>query len=65
MTAHTITPFLWFDSQAEEAARHYTSVFPRSRITRIARYGEGTPPQAMLRMVKLDLTVLQQAWAGE
>jgi len=46
MTAHTITPFLWFDSQAEEAARLYTSVFPRSRITRIARYGEGAPQPA-------------------
>jgi predicted 3-demethylubiquinone-9 3-methyltransferase (glyoxalase superfamily) len=46
VTTHTITPFLWFDSQAEEAARLYTSVFPRSRITRIARYGEGAPQPA-------------------
>lgn len=36
----TITPFLWFDNQAEEAARFYTSVFKNSRIVNIARYGE-------------------------
>jgi predicted 3-demethylubiquinone-9 3-methyltransferase (glyoxalase superfamily) len=35
-----ISPFLWFDNQAEEAARFYTSIFPNSRITAIARYPE-------------------------
>jgi predicted 3-demethylubiquinone-9 3-methyltransferase (glyoxalase superfamily) len=35
-----ITPCLWFDTQAEEAARFYTGIFPNSRIGRIARYGE-------------------------
>src|SRR5271157_216080 len=35
-----ITPFLWFDSQAEEAAKFYTSIFENSRITRISRYGK-------------------------
>jgi predicted 3-demethylubiquinone-9 3-methyltransferase (glyoxalase superfamily) len=35
-----ITPFLWFDAQAEEAAKFYTSIFERSRIARISRYGE-------------------------
>lgn len=35
-----ITPCLWFDDQAEEAANFYTSVFPNSKITAIARYGE-------------------------
>jgi predicted 3-demethylubiquinone-9 3-methyltransferase (glyoxalase superfamily) len=33
-----ITPFLWFEDQAEEAARFYTSIFKKSRIGRIARY---------------------------
>lgn len=33
-----ITPFLWFDDQAEEAAKFYTSVFKNSRIGRIMRY---------------------------
>jgi predicted 3-demethylubiquinone-9 3-methyltransferase (glyoxalase superfamily) len=35
-----ITPFLWFDTQAEEAATFYTSVFANSRITRVSRYGK-------------------------
>jgi predicted 3-demethylubiquinone-9 3-methyltransferase (glyoxalase superfamily) len=39
-TIQTITPCLWFDSQAEEAATFYVSVFERSRISRVARYGE-------------------------
>ncbi|ACR27394.1 VOC family protein [Burkholderia glumae] len=34
-----ITPFLWFDHEAEAAANFYVSVFDDSRITRIARYG--------------------------
>jgi predicted 3-demethylubiquinone-9 3-methyltransferase (glyoxalase superfamily) len=32
-----ITPFLWFDGQAEEAADHYISIFPNSRITSVLR----------------------------
>lgn len=36
----TITPFLWFDVQAEEAAKFYVSIFKDSRIGRIARYGK-------------------------
>ncbi|HMN59562.1 MAG TPA: VOC family protein [Anaerolinea sp.] len=36
-----ITPFLWFDGQAEEAARYYTSIFKDSEITGITHYGEG------------------------
>jgi predicted 3-demethylubiquinone-9 3-methyltransferase (glyoxalase superfamily) len=35
-----ITPFLWFDDQAEEAARFYSSIFKKSRIGKIARYGK-------------------------
>lgn len=35
-----ITPFLWFDDQAEEAARFYTSTFKKSKIGSITRYGE-------------------------
>jgi predicted 3-demethylubiquinone-9 3-methyltransferase (glyoxalase superfamily) len=35
-----ITPCLWFDSQAEEAARFYTSIFKNSKIGTITRYGE-------------------------
>ena len=35
-----IVPFLWFDHQAEEAVKFYTSIFKKSRIGKIARYGE-------------------------
>ena len=35
-----ITPCLWFDSQAEEAANFYCGIFPDSRITAISRFGE-------------------------
>jgi predicted 3-demethylubiquinone-9 3-methyltransferase (glyoxalase superfamily) len=35
-----ITPFLWFDDQAEEAVKFYVSIFNNSKIGAIARYGE-------------------------
>lgn len=35
-----MTPCLWFDSDAEEAPKFYTSIFKNSKITQIARYGE-------------------------
>ena len=35
-----ISPCLWFDDQAEEAAKFYTSVFPNSKIVAVTRYGE-------------------------
>jgi predicted 3-demethylubiquinone-9 3-methyltransferase (glyoxalase superfamily) len=38
-----ITPFLWFDGKAEEAAIFYTSIFKNSKIGRITRYGEAGP----------------------
>jgi len=38
-----ITPFLWFDGRAEEAANFYTSVFKNSKIGTVSRYGEGGP----------------------
>jgi predicted 3-demethylubiquinone-9 3-methyltransferase (glyoxalase superfamily) len=40
MTAKRITPCLWFDDQAEEAARFYASVFKNSKIGKISRYGK-------------------------
>lgn len=41
------TPFLWFDTQAEEAARFYVSVFKgRSKLGAISRYGKGAPMKA-------------------
>ncbi len=41
-----ITPFLWFDNQAEEAAKFYTSVFKNSKIGRILRYNEASAKAA-------------------
>jgi predicted 3-demethylubiquinone-9 3-methyltransferase (glyoxalase superfamily) len=38
-----ITPCLWFDTEGEEAATFYTSVFPDSRIVEVARYGSAGP----------------------
>ena len=43
MTIQKITPFLWFDNQAEEAVKFYTSIFKNSKIIDIARYGEEGP----------------------
>src|SRR5262245_4831846 len=40
MPLQRITPCLWFDDKAEEAARFYTGIFKRSRIGRISHYGE-------------------------
>ena len=37
----TIHPMLWFDGKAEEAAKHYVSIFPRSEIRDVVRYGGG------------------------
>jgi len=42
----SISPFLWFDSEAEEAANFYVSLFPDSRIVSVARYPEGAPEPA-------------------
>ncbi len=41
-----ITPFLWFDRNAEEAVNFYISIFPNSRITAITHYGAGAPMAA-------------------
>jgi predicted 3-demethylubiquinone-9 3-methyltransferase (glyoxalase superfamily) len=45
-----ITPCLWFDTQAEDAATFYTSVFPNSRILEVSRYDEGGPRPAGLAL---------------
>jgi predicted 3-demethylubiquinone-9 3-methyltransferase (glyoxalase superfamily) len=43
---HKITPFLWFDNNAEEAVALYTSVFKNCRVTDVKRYGESGPGPA-------------------
>jgi predicted 3-demethylubiquinone-9 3-methyltransferase (glyoxalase superfamily) len=41
-----ITPFLWFDGNAEEAVNYYLSVFPDAKLGEVSRYGEGMPMPA-------------------
>ena len=51
-----ITPFLWFDNQAEEAANFYTSIFRNSRIVTVTRYGETGPgPKGSVMTVAFEL----------
>jgi predicted 3-demethylubiquinone-9 3-methyltransferase (glyoxalase superfamily) len=51
-----ISPNLWFDTQAEEAAQFYTSVFDNSRIVNVTRYPEGAPREAgMVMTVEFEL----------
>jgi predicted 3-demethylubiquinone-9 3-methyltransferase (glyoxalase superfamily) len=51
-----ITPFLWFDNNAEEAARFYTSIFPKSRVVNMARYGEAGPrPKGSVMTVTFEI----------
>ncbi|MGA9207358.1 MAG: VOC family protein [Terriglobales bacterium] len=51
-----ITPFLWFDDKAEEAANFYTSIFNNSRIVGISRYGEAGPgPKGAVMSVTFEL----------
>jgi predicted 3-demethylubiquinone-9 3-methyltransferase (glyoxalase superfamily) len=51
-----ITPCLWFDTEGEEAARFYTSVFPNSRIVDIAHYGSAGPrPEGTVMAVSFEL----------
>ena len=40
---HKITPFLWFDAQAEEAVNFYTSIFKNSKVGKVSRYGDAGP----------------------
>ena len=51
-----ITPFLWFDSQAEEAMNFYTSIFKNSKVERNSRYGEAGPgPKGSVMSVEFVL----------
>ncbi|HWC28017.1 MAG TPA: VOC family protein [Solirubrobacteraceae bacterium] len=51
-----ITPNLWFDTEAEEAARFYTSIFDNSRIVSVTHYTEAGPrPAGMVMTVEFEL----------
>ena len=52
----TITPNFWFDTESEEAAQFYVSIFPNSRINRVSHYGEAGPREAgMVLTVDFEL----------
>jgi predicted 3-demethylubiquinone-9 3-methyltransferase (glyoxalase superfamily) len=55
-TLTKITPCLWFDTQGEEAAAFYTSIFDNSRILQVTRYGSSGPrPEGMVMTVTFEL----------
>jgi predicted 3-demethylubiquinone-9 3-methyltransferase (glyoxalase superfamily) len=56
MTITSITPFLWFDTQADDAANFYVSLFPNSKITHVSRYGDAGPgPKGSVMVVGFEL----------
>jgi predicted 3-demethylubiquinone-9 3-methyltransferase (glyoxalase superfamily) len=51
-----VTPWLWFDTEGEEAAELYTSVFPNSKIVEVTRYGSAGPrPEGTAMTVSFEL----------
>ncbi|MPZ55414.1 MAG: VOC family protein [Rhizobiales bacterium] len=51
-----ITPFLWFDNQAEEAANFYVSIFKNSKIGAVSRYGDAGPgPKGSVMVAAFEL----------
>src|SRR5215813_1137194 len=58
-----ITPFLWFDNNAEEAMNFYVSIFKNSKVVSVARYGDGGPgPKGSVMTAKFEL--LGQEFVG-
>jgi predicted 3-demethylubiquinone-9 3-methyltransferase (glyoxalase superfamily) len=51
-----ITPFLWFDNNAEEAVNYYTSIFKNSKKLRVSRYGDAGPgPKGSVMTISFEL----------
>jgi predicted 3-demethylubiquinone-9 3-methyltransferase (glyoxalase superfamily) len=50
-----ITPFLWFNDQAEEAMNFYVSIFKNAKAGRVTRYGEGAPGKGKVMSVTFEL----------
>ena len=56
MAIQRITPFVWYDSNAEDAAKLYVSLFGNSRITHVSRYGDRGPgPKGSVMVVGFEL----------
>jgi predicted 3-demethylubiquinone-9 3-methyltransferase (glyoxalase superfamily) len=62
MTTHTISPCLWFDRQAEEAAQFYTSIFLDSHIDGILRASVDTPGANTGETLLVDFTLAGQKY---
>jgi predicted 3-demethylubiquinone-9 3-methyltransferase (glyoxalase superfamily) len=58
-----ITPFLWFDHQAEEAAKFYVSIFPNSKLVKVIRYGAAGPGPAGTAMT-VEFQLEGQSFVG-
>jgi predicted 3-demethylubiquinone-9 3-methyltransferase (glyoxalase superfamily) len=63
MTSKPFTTFLWFDDQAEEAARYYTSIFKKSRLDAVHRYTSAGPGEEGSVML-VDFELNGQKFAG-
>jgi predicted 3-demethylubiquinone-9 3-methyltransferase (glyoxalase superfamily) len=59
-----ITPCLWFEGTAEEAAQFYTSIFPDSRITKVRRAAAETPSGPQDMVLTVEFTVAGQDFIG-
>jgi predicted 3-demethylubiquinone-9 3-methyltransferase (glyoxalase superfamily) len=59
-----ITPCLWFDGKAEEAAKFYTSLFPNSRIDKINRSPADTPSGRAGTVLTVDFTIAGEPFIG-
>ncbi len=59
-----IVPCLWLDGVAEEAARHYTSIFPESRIDRVSRSAADNPSTRKGEVLEVEFTLNGQPFIG-
>jgi predicted 3-demethylubiquinone-9 3-methyltransferase (glyoxalase superfamily) len=59
-----ITPCLWFDGTAEEAAQFYTSLFPDGRITKVSRSPADTPSGPAGMVITVEFTIAGQDFIG-
>ena len=58
-----ITPFLWFDNQAEEAAKYYCSIFKRSKIRSVSRF-DNAGPDGKQKVTTVSFELEGQAFVG-
>lgn len=57
MTIKSITPFLWFNTEAGDAAKFYVSLFPNSKILNTSYYGKGMPgPEGSVMVADMELS---------